>query len=195
MVGALDMRGGHPAVDFVNTVGWRGDARRRHEYLTDFTDLLAWCRAAGLLSGTEERRLRSLMASDLGEAARMLAGARRLREALHAIWTAEPAAGLGEVEREYRSAMRVRRLSLADNEIYWSEPAVTLRTPIDRITIEAVGLLTSVSLTSIKQCGDPDCGWLFVDHSRRQNRRWCSSAECGNRLRARRHYRRIRTAS
>ena len=42
----------------------------------------------------------------------------------------------------------------------------------------------------VRQCGDDDCGWLFLDRSKNGSRRWCSSADCGNRARARRHYQR-----
>ena len=37
-------------------------------------------------------------------------------------------------------------------------------------------------------CAGDDCRWAYLDVSRRQDRRWCSSADCGNRDRARRHY-------
>ena len=37
-------------------------------------------------------------------------------------------------------------------------------------------------------CADEDCRWAFVDTSKRGDRIWCSSADCGNRHRARRHH-------
>jgi len=36
------------------------------------------------------------------------------------------------------------------------------------------------------------CGWLFLDETRNRSRRWCSMKDCGNRAKARRHYRRRR---
>jgi predicted RNA-binding Zn ribbon-like protein len=36
------------------------------------------------------------------------------------------------------------------------------------------------------------CGWLFVDESRNGSRRWCSMKDCGNRAKARRHYRKVK---
>jgi len=33
----------------------------------------------------------------------------------------------------------------------------------------------------VRRCQDDrGCGWLFVDESRMQNRRWCSMRGCGN---------------
>ena len=42
-------------------------------------------------------------------------------------------------------------------------------------------------------CADVACQWVFLDISRGQNRRWCSSADCGNRHRAQRHQQRHAT--
>ena len=33
----------------------------------------------------------------------------------------------------------------------------------------------------IRVCAAPDCHWAFVDASRRGDKRWCSTAVCGNR--------------
>ncbi len=40
----------------------------------------------------------------------------------------------------------------------------------------------------IKLCGN--CGWLLLDQSRNRSRNWCDMSVCGNRQKARRHYRR-----
>jgi predicted RNA-binding Zn ribbon-like protein len=185
----LDRRGGHPAVDFVNTVSWRGDPSRRHDHLAEFTDLVGWCCDAGLLSHTERDELRSMAMADRRVADRMLKRARQLRESLHAIWTERPVGEVRVVDREYASAMRSRRICIAEGRMRWVELTLNLHAPLQRIAIEAVELLTVTSLSDVKQCGDPECGWLFVDHSRQHNRLWCSTAECGNRIRVRRHYR------
>jgi predicted RNA-binding Zn ribbon-like protein len=185
--GQLDLRGGNPVIDFVNTVAWRGDAARRIDYLVDCTDLVAWCRHAGLLTTAEARDLHINDAS----ARRVLGQAKRLREALHALWTggAEPDAVIGDT---YMAAMRCRQLLVTADAVTWAERELTTRTPVDRIAMRAVELLTQNPLGRVKQCDDAACGWLFLDSSHRQNRRWCSAADCGNRDRARRHYERVR---
>ncbi|MGI5132361.1 CGNR zinc finger domain-containing protein [Pseudonocardia sp. CA-107938] len=40
---------------------------------------------------------------------------------------------------------------------------------------------------AVRLRADDTCGRLFVDRSRNRSRRRCSSADCGNRARARRH--------
>jgi predicted RNA-binding Zn ribbon-like protein len=48
--------------------------------------------------------------------------------------------------------------------------------------------LQSSQLHLIRTCQGPGCGWMFLDRTRSHTRRWCSSGDCGNRDRARRHY-------
>ena len=45
----------------------------------------------------------------------------------------------------------------------------------------------------VKHCENPDCALWFFDTTRNGTRRWCSMAACGNRMKARRHYRRTRS--
>ncbi|MGH3319645.1 MAG: CGNR zinc finger domain-containing protein [Streptosporangiaceae bacterium] len=54
-------------------------------------------------------------------------------------------------------------------------------------------LLQSSDLAALRRCQNSACGWLFLDRSRSHTRRWCSSADCGNRERVRRHASRHRT--
>ena len=42
----------------------------------------------------------------------------------------------------------------------------------------------------MRKCANPDCPFWFLDTTRSGTRRWCSMTVCGNRLKARRHYRR-----
>jgi predicted RNA-binding Zn ribbon-like protein len=60
------------------------------------------------------------------------------------------------------------------------------------IAESAAELLTSQEVSSIRLCEAPDCDWLFLDNSRNRSRRWCDMKICGNREKARRHYRRSR---
>jgi predicted RNA-binding Zn ribbon-like protein len=55
-------------------------------------------------------------------------------------------------------------------------------------------LLTSAEITRVKQCPGRTCGWVFLDSTRNRSRRWCNSAECGNRSRVQAHYARSKTA-
>ena len=55
----------------------------------------------------------------------------------------------------------------------------------------ALTLLSEHNYRRIKIC--PNCSWLFLDRSRNGSRLWCDMAVCGNRQKAKRHYRRRKT--
>lgn len=42
----------------------------------------------------------------------------------------------------------------------------------------------------VRKCANPECPFWFLDTTRSGTRRWCAMTVCGNRLKARRHYRR-----
>jgi predicted RNA-binding Zn ribbon-like protein len=54
----------------------------------------------------------------------------------------------------------------------------------------ALRLLDAATAERMKICGH--CGWLFLDRSKNRSRAWCDMAVCGNREKARRHYKRQR---
>lgn len=47
----------------------------------------------------------------------------------------------------------------------------------------------------LRPCANPECRLFLIDHSKPNSARWCSMAVCGNRMKARRHYQRSRTAA
>lgn len=60
------------------------------------------------------------------------------------------------------------------------------------IALSAAELLTGPNIERVRQCSDDEgngCGFFFIDTSRNKSRRWCSMESCGNRAKARRHYR------
>jgi predicted RNA-binding Zn ribbon-like protein len=66
--------------------------------------------------------------------------------------------------------------------------------PLIRILCEVVHstaeLLLSNQPKRVKQC--KECGWLFYDSTRNLSRRWCDMQTCGNKAKARRHYKRVK---
>src|SRR5262252_35998 len=44
----------------------------------------------------------------------------------------------------------------------------------------------------LRPCANDECRLFLIDHSKANAARWCSMAVCGNRVKARRHYQRIR---
>jgi predicted RNA-binding Zn ribbon-like protein len=53
-------------------------------------------------------------------------------------------------------------------------------------------LVCEEDFSHVKACEGHNCTLLFVDHTRRRTRRWCSMAVCGNRAKQAAHRNRIR---
>jgi predicted RNA-binding Zn ribbon-like protein len=173
-----ELIGGHLVVDLVNTVAWRLDDSRRVDRLVTSAELADWCAAVDLSRGTASlqqvrevretayRVLRPIARGEVPTAADMEALRRLVIEALTA---AEPPRVAGVRLLDWEAGGLVATLGLA-----------------------AARLLEREDLTRLRECSDDDCGWLFLDRSKNGSRRWCSSADCGNRARAKRHYQKVR---
>jgi predicted RNA-binding Zn ribbon-like protein len=197
---AFELVAGHTALDFVNTVDWRADSARRLDLIGDVGGLAAWARQAGLASAAEQTAVTTAARRDGREAERGLRRARHLRELLARLFLAtanggRPAArDLRRLNAFLGAALRQRRVAMRGSACVWSWAAET--SGVDRllwpIVLAAADLLTSDVRTGVRECAAHGCGWLFLDTSRSQRRRWCTMASCGNRAKARRFYERTR---
>ena len=83
--------------------------------------------------------------------------------------------------------------AMADGEIVWN-----LSVPPDReLAVRAVLTWAALSKRSpgrLRPCANAECHLFLIDHSKANTARWCSMAVCGNRMKARRHYQRVRNA-
>jgi predicted RNA-binding Zn ribbon-like protein len=185
--------GGHPALDLINTVEWRGDPARRCDRLDGDDALLAWVAQHDLVPADDLERLR-------GEASApgVVGAVRALREALHAVLLdavllEHPAEGPREAV--HRAIADATARARPGRELPWrwrlEEPH---REDLPALAaLAAADLLTSSAVEDVRRCEDTACGWLFLDRTRNRSRRWCSSSTCGNRARVRRHSVRSRT--
>lgn len=189
--------GGAPALDFVNTVDWRL-REAPVELLHSFADLLRWARTAGIVEPEEAASLRAWGEAHPRMAARALAEAIDLREAIAAVLQAVargedlPAGPLERLDVACREAWRARRLC-ADGRAaawHWGDGPPMADQPAWGAALDAARILTSDAREQVRECGDDQCGWLFLDVSRNRSRRWCTMQGCGNRNKVRRFYRR-----
>ncbi len=80
------------------------------------------------------------------------------------------------------------RLTTRDGGFGWTwdiddAPDQTLLGPI---AASAMMLITTADRARLKQCGGHHCGWLFLDTTKSNNRRWCEMEVCGNRAKQKR---------
>lgn len=188
----FELAGGHPALDLVNTLDWRFRDSGTDELLSSYADLLAFTEQCGLLTARQARRLRNETAP--AAANRVLRETRDLREALAEtlyarIEARRPAAtALTALERHLKAARHRETLASSGPRFAWELAGGddTPDCPLLLLARAAGDLLVSPTLDKLRDCGDPQCRWLFLDTSKNHTRRWCKMAVCGNRMKARR---------
>ena len=194
--GSFEWIAGHLALDFTNTVTWRRLGLER-ERLESYADLLTWSGQAGALPTAVLGALRKL-ARERPRAARLAhRDVLRARADLHALFVAQafgerpPTRVLAALNRRSREVMSHLALRPFHDRVTvdWDD-AVRFDRPIWPILKAAIDLLSSEECGRLRLCANPDCGWVFLDQSRKGNRRWCSMRECGSRAKARAYYHR-----
>lgn len=184
-------------LNFVNTVDYWGREERR-DYLTCYDDLITWSRRIGLIDRSRADRLTDAARQAPDEAARAHALAVALRDCLYRLFRAviegrPPAeADLELFNRYVGPALNRQRLEAIEGrfQLVPVSGGDQLHSLLDPVVASAVEVLTSDQLDRIKSCSNPECGWLFLDSSRNRSRRWCDMADCGNRAKANRFYKR-----
>lgn len=193
--------GGRLCLAIVNSVLWRRSAEPI-DVITDFTALIGYLARIGLVDDEQRTALSTAASARPSRARQVHAETVRLREALYSVMSAAaarrppPALDLFPLTGTLRDGMAHLDLVAAPDggvEPGWARDPDDLAWPLWEIAASATAVLGHEA-ARLKQCPGPTCGWVFIDASRNQSRRWCDSTMCGNRARARRHYRRHRAA-
>lgn len=186
----------HPAIDFVNTVGWR-ESEELEERLFAPRDLVDWYRFAGFVSEANTSRMADLCADPDAGLEGELEDVLQLREALYGVLRAishgfKPGqADVAAVNSALETAPERKSVSWLEGRFVWTtadQPAKN-RLLAPELLWSIGQLLTDGEYNRIKQCKDDrGCGWILYDMTRNRSRQWCSSESCGNRARARKFY-------
>ena len=192
----FDLSGGALSLDFANTVSHRHLPQRRAEHLDSYADLVAFADQSSLLPPKLAASLRVHASRDPAGVRRAFRRAILLRESLYRAFSAiaagrhAPPADVRQINDFALAALRHRKLARSNGDYRWewqSDGSDLLDRILWPIAESAAELLTSEARAAIRECGAPDCEWLFLDHSRNRSRRWCDMKSCGNRQKARRH--------
>ena len=192
----FDRCGDQLALDFANTVSNR-ETSEPIERIPGYPDLVSFARQTGIVTAGQAATLLRRARRDSTSAAKVHGRALLLREALYRLFAAiardEPPAS-EDVERLDRE---IGRLCIgADLSLAWRDDAESLDGFLGAIVHSADVLLTDpAERERVRLCDAPDCVWLFYDASRNHSRRWCDMRQCGNRMKARRHYARGRSGA
>ena len=191
MTNDFELVAGNPALDFVNTLDWRFRESGPEELIHDYDHLLRFATQSGLLTPGQTQLIRRAATSRTASEA--LLSALDLREAVAQIFYAlmdgvpPPTGAIKKLNHYLHIAESNRNLTWSDSRLQpsWlsrSDPNL----PVWLLAQSASDLLSSDAITSIRDCADPQCRWLFLDTSKNHTRRWCDMKVCGNRMKARR---------
>jgi predicted RNA-binding Zn ribbon-like protein len=193
----FDYSSGSMCLDFANTWGDRSDASK--DRLTDFNALLDWALGAGAVNGRERADLAKKAHRESDKMSSAYRLAREFRDIVYRL-ASTVAGGEAPSEKDVASLNSIlqnvprQELCCGESCCEWEWPTdePDLRQVLWPVIQSAADLLTSDDAGRIRECGAPDCTWLFIDQSRGGRRRWCDMRTCGNRAKARRYYDRHR---
>lgn len=189
--------GGALAIDFCNTVdsrpGFLSDQMVIDgDHFKDISHVIEWARAAKALS---ERATAEILLLDDKRKDLFLKQTIEVREQIFSIM--RDAATGKEIQAKhltsldhYLATLPRPKLTFQNGRVQW-DWEISSRTCallLTRIITNAIEILMSDSLKRVKFCAASDCGWLFIDTSKNNSRRWCDMADCGNRAKARQFY-------
>jgi predicted RNA-binding Zn ribbon-like protein len=187
----FEWSGGHPALDFVNTLDER-PFDHPIENLATYRDFVRFVELAGLVEPGLATSLRTLNGPVCSRVAKR---ARELREHVHDVLAAvhkrRPVSqsDLDAIASAVQAAHSARVFAASPSRSLasyrWSRPAAA-EIPLHACAIAVEGLLLDVDRGRIRKCGASDCGVYFVDTSKGHRRQWCSMNNCGNREKQRR---------
>ncbi|MCB0210127.1 MAG: CGNR zinc finger domain-containing protein [Anaerolineae bacterium] len=192
--------GGWPCLDFVDSKNWDSD-EPKYERFHRYTDLVWWNFQAHFLNEDEVEPLLAEAERQPDTAMALFERGMRLRTEIHRLFSR---IATGETVSE--TALSTLNDFLLDKEMMsriesteqgfawvWGGEAAALERVLWPIIRSAAELLVSDKLNRVGKCAGASCGWLFLDTSRNGRRRWCEMKHCGNRAKAKRHYRRAKT--
>lgn len=179
------------ALDVANTVVLRNDPARRFDRFEQPDEIARFAEAASVLRAEELGGNRLRVSDPASAQPRIVA----LREATDALFRDASLSG------EMRADLLAPLLGLCSAAL--STTSFTLASdrpgpaagsgPIEldaAMAVSALALLAPEQRRRIRICDN--CCWLFLDRSRNGSRLWCDMSVCGNRQKARRHYRRVK---
>jgi predicted RNA-binding Zn ribbon-like protein len=186
-VHVMRLVGGHPAVDFVNTLGGSRNTPD-DEYLHAYSDLLIWSERTGLIGAEPAATLARTAERRPQPAAAVLEDALELRGHVDATLRARlagrapRAADLDAIRRTEVDALAHATLT---PDFAWTWRGTAIERPLWPLAHAVLDLLHGTPLDRLGEC--ERCRWLFVDTSANRSRRWCSMDACGAVEKMRRH--------
>ena len=175
---------GSPVLEFLATLA--GRQTDPVERLGAPEDFVCWLELAGVAAGARCDE-------------KLLAQARVLREALYRVVVAArgghaPAAD--DLELINAWAREPTPSPQLDSSLGLTRVAPdACRAGLTELARTGIELVAGPQLQTVRNCANPTCSLMFIDHSRPGRRRWCSMERCGNRAKTAAYRERRRAAT
>jgi len=194
-IATLALDGGALCFHFINTVNdWT--VTDSYEYLVTYDDVIAWCRKVGVLNEHQLVALATYARQNETAATNALQKLKRTRETLYQFFS-----GIAANDGTTLSPIVIEKfnkaLSSALSRLQFEQAETGMKSilkqedndllaPLWEVMLSAYDTLTKEEPTRIKEC--ETCGWIFLDHTKNNKKRWCSPLTCGTMHKSRRYY-------
>ena len=191
----LELVGGVLCLDFVNTINSRLEPE--HDYLVQYSDMAEWAKKVEILPPAQSGKLQKRAEQHRTEAEGVIRKAQTFRELLYRLFS-NTTKGSEPNKKDMETFIAFYAESISHGQFVKKDHAYATTWRVDEefdsvlwpVIYSAGELLLSNELVHVKEC--PGCGWLFLDTSRNQSRRWCSMNTCGARDKMRRYHKKRR---
>jgi len=190
----LELDGGSLCLNFVNTVRSRFE-HPLYEFIVSPDDWLRWSRRIKLLNDLEMERIERYASMNPVKAASEMKEIIGTREALYGIFhrlvnketpvsqhvtlfNKELSHALGCLKIEFNGDLKINEK--------WDDTLADLLYTLHPVLKSAYDLLISNQLNRLKEC--QHCGWIYLDKSKNNSRRWCNMKTCGNTEKTKKYY-------
>ena len=189
--------GGHPALDFVNTVSHRIHKADALDRFDSIEKISSWLVFQSLLNDQQSITLQDSLIKqrDKLEFVRSISKVRK-QAGLIFDSIAEnkqiPADMMAQVlSVSSHSAIQIDKIAkLPDQASVFSLPSINAKSIRALFGLMIIDGVFRLPANRIHAC--PRCGWLFYDRSKGGRRKWCDMKACGNREKVAKHYLRQR---
>jgi predicted RNA-binding Zn ribbon-like protein len=187
--------GGCLCFDFINTVGSRFEETLR-EYLAEYRDVLVFAQRQEILPEQTLAQLSQYAQEHKKEAEEVRREIVAIRENMYQLFSAianeEPVSQqvLETFNRDLSKGFSHLEFQLEKGnlQLEWRKDETDLYLPLRLALKSGYDILTKYEVKRMKECSG--CGWLFLDQSKNNTRRWCDMQMCGSIDKSRRYYQR-----
>lgn len=174
--------GGHPVLDFINTVDDQ-DKQRNFNLIGDWPSFVAWAQASSIFSEAQMEILNNGIS--VPQRFTLLSEIQKLKETTYTALSCmlslqtTPNISLGKLELRIQTAISYSSLVSQGSGFKWQPKLENQNWVVDFLVLLIENFLCHTDITKLRVC--KRCTWMFLNSGRGRGRQWCSMKTCGNR--------------